>query len=88
MTEAYYESLYNTIATLYKSGMSIPRACQELKMSVRKYYKICEVLNKPSATKSKHLRIEEPTQQQPAQQLEANNSGEWVEYTEESESTK
>jgi hypothetical protein len=78
MTEVYYDVLYNKIANLYATGMSIPRACHELKISVRKYYKICEVLKKPSATKSKHLRFVIPAQ--PAV--------EWVEYTEEDESTK
>jgi hypothetical protein len=78
-----YQDLYNEIADMYVNGMSIPRACQELKMSVRKYYKICEVLNKPSATKSKHLRFEEPAQHEAVK-----SSGEWVECTEETDCTK
>jgi hypothetical protein len=43
-----YEDSYNRIAALYRNTGSIPKACNELNVSVSYYYKICKKLNRPS----------------------------------------
>jgi hypothetical protein len=46
---AKYDEIYSQIASLYENVCSIPKACIELNINKRNYYRICKKLGKPSA---------------------------------------
>jgi transposase len=91
-----YEDSYNRIAALYRNTGSIPKACNELNVSVSYYYKICKKLNRPSVASKDYNPEHKPSsvQDQPSVTVDEghtcspkNNttiSMEWVEHTEES----
>jgi hypothetical protein len=53
---AKYEDIYRQIASLYENLCSIPKACNELNINKRNYYRICKKLGKPSAAAKENDR--------------------------------
>lgn len=58
-TIKYHKEVYNTITDLYLyEGLSIPKACAKIPISLKTYYNICKKFNVPSIANNKDVRLD------------------------------